>query len=302
MWSQKLLSTLAAATMLAAVGCDGQAGHTATQKPSGQPAVQQLGNVGTFSAVSTKVSYPAHIAIAADGTVFTADVGANLVFGVKDGVRTVEISNLAKPLGIAVAGNLLYVGVQGRGTVEVYDLTAKKAVQVLNAKFKMPNSIAVASDGTVYVADSLANNVQVFGKDGAAVTELTGFNFPAAVAVNDANVVVGDQGNHRVVVFGRDNKLVKAFGQAVDEKITAVQDFKGRFTRIQDIALKGNDVLVLDSYHAHVQQLGLDGVSKGFMGRAGLGLALGIGIDSAGNLLASDPQNKRLVAIPQELR
>jgi len=287
--------------MMAAVGCDGQAGHTTAAKPDGKPAVQ-LGNVGQFTAVSTKVSYPAHIAAAADGTIYTADAGANLVFGVKDGVRTVEITNLEKPLGIAVAGNLLYVGVQGRGTVEVYDLTAKKAVQVLGAKFKMPVSIAVASDGMVYVADALANKVQVFGKDGAAVSELTGFQFPAAVAVGDANVVVGDQGNHRVVVFDRQNKLQKAFGQAVDEKITAVQDYKGRFTRIQDVALKGGDVLVLDSYHAHVQVLGLDGVAKGFLGRAGLGLSLGIAIDGAGNLLASDPQNKRLVAIPQEWR
>lgn len=301
MSSKRTILTLAAAAVLAATGCDGQAGHTAA-KPAGQPAVGQLGNVGTFSAVSTKVSYPAHIAVAADGTVFTADVGAGLVFGVKDGVRTVEITNIAKPLGLAVAGNLLYVGSQGRGTVEVYDLAAKKAVQVLQAKFKMPNSIAVAPDGTVYVADSLANNVQLFSKDGAAVSELTGFNFPAAVAVNDSVVVVGDQGNHRVVVFSRDNKLIKAFGAAVDEKITKVQDYKGRFTRIQDIALKGNDVLVLDSYHAHVQVLSLDGESKGFMGRAGLGLALGIAMDSTGNLLASDPQNKRLVAIPQELR
>jgi DNA-binding beta-propeller fold protein YncE len=231
-----------------------------------------------------------------------ADLKGNRVVGQLDGTNLLEIANLDQPLGLAVRGSLLYVGSKGRHTVEVYDLAARRHAFNLHGSFQMPSGIAVAADGTAYVADSLANRVGVFAADGSANGELDGeFKFPASVAVDATRVVVGDQGNHRVVVFPRDGGPARAYGEEVPADARSVNDFKARFTRVQGVALHGDDVLVLDSYHSHVQVLDAAGNSKGFIGSAGscgscVRLALGLAVDPTnGTVLATDPENKRWV-------
>lgn len=293
--------------MMAMFGCNGQAGEDASPaKPDGNPAIV-LAQVGQFStAISNQIKYPTRMAAAADGTLFVSDVAGNRVYGVLGGTRVIELIDMDQPLGVAVHDNLLYVGNKGRSSVEVYDLTARKFVRALNAKIEMPNGIAVAADGTVYVADSTANNVKVFEADGSLRGTLDGLKFPVAVAVDAQRVVVADQGNHRVVIFDHAGKQLNAFGQAVSEKATKVDDFKGRFTRLQDVALQGQNILALDAFHGHVQVLGPDGTSKAFIGRVGdcetcVHLALGIAVDRDGQLLATDPENKRWLALSSEV-
>ena len=282
----------------------------ATTPVTAAPAV-----VGHFeSAMTTEVSYPTHIAIAADGTIFVSDVATNKVYGTKNGKRTVELSDLEKPLGVAVHEGRLYVGSQGRGTVEVYSLADQKWVMNLAGSFAMPNAIAVADDGTIYVADSTANVVRVFTHDGTLAGTLGGLGdgpaqlrFPVAVAVDATRVVVGDQGNHRLQIWDRQGAFVRSIGDAISEKATSVSDFKGRFTRVQGVALKGDDLYVLDSYHSHVQVLSGSGESKGFLGRGGdcttcVRLALDIAIDAQGQVVATDPESRRWVTLTVEAK
>jgi DNA-binding beta-propeller fold protein YncE len=261
--------------------------------------------VGAFTdSVSSALSYPTGIAFAADGTVYLSDLKANRVIGRRDGVNVVEIGNLDQPLGLAVHGNLLYVGSKGRKTVEVYDLATRKHAFNLEGTFQMPSSIAVAEDGTTYVADAKANAVKIFAADGSAAGDLgDGLKFPAAVAVDATRVVVGDQGNHRVVVFPRDGGDARAYGEEVPAEAKSVNDFEARFTRVQAVALHGSDIYVLDSYHSHVQILDADGNSKGFLGSAGscencMRLALGLAVDPAtSSVVVTDPENKRWVTL-----
>lgn len=306
---KKTLVYAALVAFLVATGCAGQEPpleqELGQETPIGQDQVVPPAVVGVFAdAVTGALTYPTGIAIAADGIIFTSDVKANRVVGTTTDGEFIEITNLDQPLGIAVAGNLVYVGSRGRKTVEVYDLATRKHAFNLQGSFEMPNGIAVAADGTIFVADSKANTVTTFASDGSPTGALVGdFRFPVAVAVDAERVVVGDQGNHRVVVFPRDGGDAISYGETLPAETTSVDGFKGRFTRVQGVALVGDDIYVLDSYHSHVQVLDRDGDSKGFLGSAGscdscLALGLGIAFDSTTDgVVVTDPENQRWITL-----
>ena len=78
-----------------------------------------------------------------------------------------------------------------------------------DGKFKNPRSVAVASDGSVYVADTYNHSVQRFTSEGVFIsnwgTDGTGdgeFQYPSGVAVaSDGSVYVTDADNHRIQKF-----------------------------------------------------------------------------------------------------
>lgn len=284
---------------------------------SGNPTSALPGptTTGQFAATAdAKLAYPVRVA-SADGTAYVTDAKNNQVLGIKDGVTTVVITGLDKPLGIAVVADLLYVGNQGRKDVEVYSISQKKYLRSLGGAgaFQMPNAIAVASDGTVAVVDSKANVVQVYSATGAFLMTIGSqgstngqFNFPSAVAIDDTRIIVGDQGNHCIQIFDRSGKFVSAFGGEVTGGKSR-DDYKGKFTRIAGIALSGANILVLDSAHAYVQVLDASGNFKGFLGSSGscptcmkLGLDVTVAVD--GSVLVTDPENSRFVTLSTELR
>jgi hypothetical protein len=299
-------------------GCSERGSNTPTPGGGGPgiSALPEPTTTGQFAAVANvKAAYPARVS-AAGGTVFVTDVKGNQVVGTDaDGNVTVALTGLDKPLGLAVAGDLLYVGNAGRKDVEVYSLGAKKYLRSLGGAgaFAMPNAIAVASDGTVVVADSKANVVKVFSASGAPVQSIGSqgtapgqFRFPSAVAIDDARIVVGDQGNHRVQIFDRQGALVGSFGGEVTGGKSRA-DYKGKFTNIAGVALSGADILVLDSAHSYVQVLDGAGNFKGFLGSSGdcgscMKLGLDVAVTADGSVLVTDPENRRFVTLSTELR
>jgi DNA-binding beta-propeller fold protein YncE len=278
--------------------------------PTPDEAPDPDGVVGQFeSALGARLMYPTRVAVADDGTRFFSDSKANQVLGYQGTKLVTLLTGLDKPLGIAVHGNLLYVGNAGRGSVEVYDLTAKTYVRSLDGDFMMPNAIAVARDGVVYVADSSAHAVKVFTADGAAKTSFGELGagdgqlrFPAAIAIDGDKVVVGDQGNHRLAIFDREGKWLDAIGEAIADSAANPADYAGRFTRIQGLAINDGKIYVLDSYHSHIQVLDWDGKSLGFIGRQGtcptcIQLGLDVAFDADGSLIVSDPDARRWVTL-----
>ena len=232
----------------------------------------------------------------------------------RDGRKVVELAGLDGPLGIAVSGDSLFVGNTGRRDVEIYDLRAQRYVGVLGAgsgEFTMPNAIAVASDGTAYVVDSREHVVKIYGRDrsrtgtiGGHGTEDGKFKFPVAVAVDSRRVVVGDQDNNRVQIFDRKGRWLSSLGSAPAMEAATLDDLRGHFTSIAGVALKGDDIYVLDSAHGHVQVLDVAGSSKGFHGRVGdcrrcTRLALDVAFGPDGNLLIGDPLGRRWVTPEQ---
>ena len=196
-------------------------------------------NVGLFQEPNERTpGYPIRAAVSGDGTVYVSDFQRQAVLGMTAGHVTTWLAGLADPIGIAVAGNWLYIG-----------------------------------------------------------------NRAAAIAVDDTCVVVGDQGNHRIQIFDLQGNWQRSFGEGVPETAQSQSDYQGRFTRVQGLALAGQKILVLDSYHSHVQMLGRDGASLGFFGQAGtcdgcVALALDIALGTDGALVVTDPEHARTVAWP----
>lgn len=283
---------------------------TQARTPASDPA-----SVGSFAKPSKAgPEHPVRLAVAPDGTVFASDPRVGEVIGYRDGHKVVELTGLDGPLGIAVGGDLPFVGNTGRRDVEVYDLRTQRYVGVLGAgpgEFTMPNAIAVASDGTTYVADSREHVVKIYGRDRSRVGTLGGqgteagkFQFPVAVAVDSRRVVVGDQDNNRVQIFDRKGRWQGSLGSAPAMDAATLADLRGHFTSVAGVALKGDDIYVLDSAHGHVQVLDGAGNCKGFFGRMGdcrtcTRLALDVTFGSDGNLLISDPLSRRWVTPEQ---
>ena len=311
-------NTILLVTAVALLGCTDKSGKTQTPgSTTGGPTspLPEPTTTGQFAATaSAKAAYPTRITTSG-GTVYVTDAQGNQVVGTAADGSNIAITGLDKPLGLAVAGDLLYVGNAGRKDVEVYSLGQRKYLRSLGGAgaFAMPNAIAVASDGTVVVADSKGNVIQVYSAAGAHLQTIGGqgtangqFNFPAAVAINDSAIVVGDQGNHRVQLFDRAGAFVGAFGGEVTAGLSR-NDYKGKFTHIAGIALSGANILVLDSAHGYVQVLDGAGNSKGFLGSSGtcascMKLGLDVTVASDGSVLVTDPENGRVVTLSTELR
>lgn len=262
---------------------------------------------GTFAeAAGLKLSYPARVAPAADGTLFVSDAVANQVLGLKGNAAVVAVTGIPKPLGVAVSGTTLYVGSAGRKTVESYDLANRKAGWALSG-FDMPNGIAVGPDGNIFVADSKKDHLTVLAPDGRVLREIgADLNFPVAVAVDAARIVVADQGNHRVVVYSPAGAQVRAFGGEVTSA-KCLDDYRGKFTSLGSVALSGSEILALDSAHSFVQAFDAAGTPAGIFGYAGscatcTRLALAIAVAPDGSVLATDPEQHRVVSLSTERR
>ncbi len=316
MTTTKRLFLLGSAVVL--LGCGrgsspstGAAGPTPPSPPLPEPTT--TGQFGPTAGV--KLAYPVRVA-AAGGVVYSSDPTTNQVVGTDgDGNVVVALGGLDGPLGLAVAGDLLYVGNRGRQDVEVYSLGQQKYLRSLGGAgaFAMPNAIAVAPDGTVAVADSKRDVVRVFSATGAAMFNVGGTGsangqlaFPCAVAMDGSRMVVGDQGNHRVQRFDRGGNFVGMTGGEVSRGMCR-DDYKGKFTTVAGVALSGGNILVLDSAHAYVQVLDGAGTFQGFMGSAGdcdtcMKLGLDVAVGSDGAVLVSDPEHHRVVTLSPELR
>jgi len=259
---------------------------------------------GIFSAApGDEIRFPTRLAIGPGDTIYVSDVEADRVYAYRDGVRTLELNGLAGPLGLAIAGNRLYVGCSGRHAVEVYDIASRTYVATLATDFLLPNAIAVASDGTVVVADSRAGTVRAFSSTGDEQSAISGLRFPSAVAVTDSNTFVGEQGTSRILVYDRSGKRVRELGGEIPVDVGQRNGFEGRFSRIQGLAVADGRLYVLDAYHGHVQVLDPEtGAFHAILGRLGgcptcLGLALDVAVGSDGHVWVADPDHRRWLAV-----
>ncbi len=260
------------------------------------------------------MTYPARVASGPDGVVYVSDPRSDAVYGYKNGGRVKQLVDLGSPLGLAVHGDMLVVGCDDTDTVELFDLASETWVRTLGTA-TMPNDIAITPDGKmVLVADSLGNQVIAFDMEGTVLWridemgDMSGkLRFPSGVAADESQIVIGDQINHRIQVFDHTGTYMFQVGGEVPGEATNVGELAGRFTRVQDVAIHDGDILVLDSFYGHVQVLDPQGQPKGYVGSRGecancVDLALGLEIDSSGNLLMTDPERNRWVAVEMDLR
>ncbi|MBL8131258.1 MAG: TIGR03663 family protein [Anaerolineae bacterium] len=219
------------------------------------------------------------------------------------------------PLDIAVDSEQgrVYVAEEFGNQVSVFDLVGNfmgiinggtEFVQPMNR----PNGVAVARDGTLYVADTWNYRIRAFTPDGenlfgwgqpgqfgaAALAEpLDGFWGPRDVALDTfGNVYVADTGNKRVRVYDANGNWLRDIGAAGTEL--------GQLDEPSGLAISSSGRLyVADTWNRRVSVFTLDGVPlfnfpvRGWYADVGRPY---LGLDESRNLLyVSDPDAGRVL-------
>ena len=176
-------------------------------------------------------------------------------------------------------------------------------------QFNAPRGMAVAPDGTLYVADSRNNRIEHLTADGKVLQVWGGFgdvskgavpgglfNEPwgVAVAPDGSAVYVTDTWNYRVQKFTPDGKFIKMWGYfGQGEKPDAFWGPRGIV-----VDQKG-DVFVADTGNKRIVEFDSEGNSITEFGGAGLDPGqfdepVGITLDAAGHLYVADTWNQRV--------
>ena len=174
--------------------------------------------------------------------------------------------------------------------------------------FDAPRGIAVAPDGTLYVADSRNHRIQHLSTSGE-VLHIWGtfadlakgdapggtFNEPWSVAVDSkGNVYVADTWNHRIQKFTSDGQFIKmwgTFGQA--ETPDGMWGPRGLAMDANDrlfVTDTGNKrVVIFDSEGNFISQFGSVGMDAGQFDEP-----VGIAVNSQGQVVVADTWNRRV--------
>jgi sugar lactone lactonase YvrE len=190
-----------------------------------------------------------------------------------------------------------------------------------NARFNDPAGIAVASDGTVYLADNRNHVIRAVDQAGL-VSTLAGsfgasgaddgqgaaarFKFPTGITVEaDGSLIVSDTGNHTIRRISAAGAVVTLAGAAgIADYLDGVLA-TARFSEPQGVAVASDGaIFVADCGNHVIRRVGTDGDVTTVAGRGevwgaadGVGAAarfnnpLGLALDATGNLFVTDANN-----------
>lgn len=249
---------------------------------------------------------PVRLATDAANRLYVADPRLGLITIRDESGRLLAVKRgFDKPLGVAVdASGRIFICEAGKGRVAIFTpgWTPAGSLGQGDGEFQMPNHIQITPDGLVYVVDSLANLVKVYGPNGQMVQQFGGFgrlagqlNFPTGLAVTPAGeVFVSDQGNERIQVFDANGVFLRKFGGPV-----GMIGSNTTFGRVQGLLADAQGRIYLaDSFRGVVTVVNSTGTSLGTIGTFGSGLGQLAGPAS----LALDRNNRLFVAAPGNTR
>jgi DNA-binding beta-propeller fold protein YncE len=251
------------------------------------------------------------VSVAADGggSLFIADaVRSTLTERRFDGSVAREIRLPERPLSVGTDGTRadgpVYVG-DASGQVRAYarDFSQSSSLGAGIGEFAMPADIAVDPlSGQIWIADARAKTVGIFSPQGARLQTLAGasaaerFGSPTGLAVLVAGaiqeVLVADQPNSRLLVFGLDGAYRRCIGRQGGTP--------GRFAFPKGLATdRAQRIYVSDTFQGDVQVIDRNGgflaTVAGFGERPGeLRSPADLAIDTAGRLYVATTNNQRL--------
>lgn len=174
--------------------------------------------------------------------------------------------------------------------------------------FNMPRGLAVAADGSLYVADTYNNRIDHFSPDGKLIQAWGTFadvskgaapggtlNQPWGVAVApDGSVFVTDTWNHRIQKFTADGQFIKMWG-SLGQSDSPDSFYGPRGIAIDAaghlyIADTGNKrIAIYDKDGNYLAQFGSAGIDPGQFDEP-----VGVSLDSAGRVYVTDTWNQRV--------
>lgn len=245
--------------------------------------------------------FPKGLALMSDGSLLVADQGNHRI-------RKVSTSGVVSTFA-------------GSGTQGFLDAAAA------SAQFSQPSGIAVAPDGTVYVADEYNHRIRKIDTNGQ-VSTLAGkgtagntdgastqaeFNFPAGLTVDaSGNVYVADTSNHRIRKItpegGVSTLAGGVSGFADGDALT-----EARFLNPSGVAIDASGVVfVVDRSNHRIRRIAPDGTvstvagigagsfGDGSGGAVAFNFPWGIVVGADGHLYVSDGENQRIRRIAPE--
>lgn len=176
-------------------------------------------------------------------------------------------------------------------------------------KLNGPYGIAIANDGSIFVADGKNNRIQHFSADGLFLNswgtyasldngEAPGgsFNEPWGIAIGlDGSVYVTDTWNHRVQKFTADGQFVTMWGTAGTSESSNTAFWGPRGIAVNQngqvfITDTGNNrVVIYDANGNYLNQFGVPGMGAGEFSEP-----VGLTFDKVGNLFVVDTWNQRV--------
>lgn len=249
---------------------------------------------------------PLRLATDGSGHLYVVDSRMGLITIRDESGHLLEIKRgFSRPLGVAVdASGRIFVCEAGRGRVSIFTpgWVPSGALGQGNGEFQMPNHIQVQPNGLVYVVDSAANLVKIYGTDNQLLRTFGGsgrldgqFNFPTGIAVTPAGeIFVSDQGNERIQVFNSDGGFLRKFGG-----LLGMTGSNTTFGRVQGLLADGSGrIFLADSFRGVVTVVDATGVILGNIGTFGSEPGQLMGSAS----LALDRNNRLFVATPSNTR
>jgi DNA-binding beta-propeller fold protein YncE len=201
---------------------------------------------------------------------------------------------LTKPYGLAVYDGKIFVCDTVQGVVEVFNLKTRRASYFApqgEGRMMMPLNISIDEDGTRYVADTLRNQVLVYGPEGTYLTAIGKKNEfkPTDVAVTGDRLYITDLQAHAVKVYGKADRKYQ-FSIPATTNVTQGKLFSPVNLSVDKV---NHRLLVSDIGGFAVQVYDLDGKYLSTIGQQGVGMGCfsrpkGVATDHEGNVFVAD--------------